>query len=70
MGCAGMVASLHIVIVQRSCEVPKKGASHLLHADGHGMMHTARAVAAKEGLPGFFKGWLPSYVRIGPQVRQ
>lgn len=61
-------ASLISGLVTTTAVAPADIIKTRMFADGHGLVHTARGVAAKEGLRGFFKGWLPSYVRIGPQT--
>lgn len=34
----------------------------------HGVLHVVREVSAKEGLGWMFRGWVPSFLRLGPQT--
>jgi dicarboxylate transporter 10 len=36
--------------------------------DGKGLVHLLREIVAKEGVRWVFKGWLPSFVRLGPHT--
>lgn len=65
---AGLVAGLVGTTVTAPADIVRTRvmASSLPGSQGSGIIHAAASVWRDHGARGFFRGWVPAYVRIGP----
>ncbi|EGT40109.1 hypothetical protein CAEBREN_03949 [Caenorhabditis brenneri] len=60
-GCLAMTAAMPLDVIRTRLVAQKSG-----HAVYSGTMHAVRHIWEKEGVPGYFRGWIPSVVQIAP----
>ncbi|CAP26135.1 Protein CBR-HPO-12 [Caenorhabditis briggsae] len=60
-GCLAMTAAMPLDVIRTRLVAQKSG-----HAVYTGTMHAVKHIWEKEGIPGYFRGWIPSVVQIAP----
>ncbi|EFP08518.1 hypothetical protein CRE_15507 [Caenorhabditis remanei] len=60
-GCLAMTAAMPLDVIRTRLVAQKSG-----HAVYTGTMHAVRHIWEKEGIAGYFRGWVPSVVQIAP----
>ncbi|CAI2350740.1 unnamed protein product [Caenorhabditis sp. 36 PRJEB53466] len=60
-GCLAMTAAMPLDVIRTRLVAQKSG-----HAVYTGTTHAIKHIWEKEGIPGYFRGWVPSVVQIAP----
>lgn len=60
-GCLAMTAAMPLDVIRTRLVAQKAG-----HAVYTGTMHAVKHIWEKEGIAGYFRGWVPSVVQIAP----